>query len=388
MSPSLNNNGNIVPQIVDCPNLNTRCTIAMTMIASKSTMSSVISHAPDILPAAAADHNPSKPAPLKPLMSNKSTANRFTAAQRDRTLRHHKLLQPTSSQEKLHLSRLRAERQIEHRCSSSVSLLTLPEEEDEQLQDHVQFVYKQASSIDEDRVVQEMCYSFKSSLSTATASTTSMSDSQRSISDEDDSDHEEDEYIVSSPFPSQLKSSHSICQPCEMYPHSHSHRFVVCADTQFGIIRGNTDWDAEIQYSNRAIDLINEMEPRPAFVCVCGDLVDMEFSLERKKGCKSKFPSSLFNGEAGELSRVDSGLKIMCTSLTPLLSFTKALHREKSVTRYKTSRTRTLRESGREYTLISLSYAYAATMMSAIGPLLDLYLALELPTAMNILAFG
>jgi hypothetical protein len=86
-----------------------------------------------------------------------------------------------------------------------------------------------------------------------------------------------------------------------LHAHSPSHRFVVCADTQFGITKHNVDWDAEIQYSNRAIDVINEMDPRPAFVCMCGDLVDMEFSLERKKGCKSRFPSSLFNRETGEL---------------------------------------------------------------------------------------
>ena len=73
-------------------------------------------------------------------------------------------------------------------------------------------------------------------------------------------------------------------------------------DSKFNVYsRHNNDWDAEIEYSQRAIDLINEMEPRPAFVCVFGDLVDMEFSLERKKGGKSKFPSSLFNGETGEL---------------------------------------------------------------------------------------
>lgn len=37
------------------------------------------------------------------------------------------------------------------------------------------------------------------------------------------------------------------------------------------------------------------MNPRPAFVCICGDLVDMEYSFEKKKGSKSMFTSTLFD---------------------------------------------------------------------------------------------
>ena len=84
----------------------------------------------------------------------------------------------------------------------------------------------------------------------------------------------------------QLSSTY--CQPCEMEPHSTSHRFVVCADTQFGITKNNETWQAEMDYSVAAVDKINSMDPKPAFVCVCGDLVDMEFSFEKKKGSKSK----------------------------------------------------------------------------------------------------
>ncbi|KAL3800302.1 hypothetical protein HJC23_003598 [Cyclotella cryptica] len=244
----------------------------------------------------------------KPNSHEKPTANRFTAAQRDRTLRHHKLIQPTSSQEKVHLASLRAERDIEFRAASSsvssVSLLTLPEEEEE---DEVHIAYNSQesfTSVEKDRLV-DVCLekNFKSALSISsltqsTLSTASMSyeDSQKSSSDgDDDSDKEDDEYIA--------EMSNLYCQPCEMQSHSPSHRFVVCADTQFGISKKNINWDAEIHYSNQAIDLINEMDPRPAFVCVCGDLVDMEFSFEKKKGSKSKFPSSLFNGSTGIASR-------------------------------------------------------------------------------------
>ncbi|KAL7520759.1 hypothetical protein ACHAWX_005466 [Stephanocyclus meneghinianus] len=261
-----------------------------------------------------------QPAPLRSKLTNLTAidskaifhkdpvANRFTAAQRDRTLRHHKLIQPTSSQEKVHLASLRAERDIEFRATSSsvssVSLLTLPEEEED---DDVHIVYnshESFTSIEKDRVV-DVCLekNFKSALSfssltQSTQSTASMSceDSRKSISDGDeDSDKEDDEYIA--------ELSNLYCQPCEMQSHSPSHRFVVCADTQFGISKKNINWDAEIRYSNQAIDLINQMDPRPAFVCVCGDLVDMEFSFEKKKGSKSKFPSSLFNGATGIASR-------------------------------------------------------------------------------------
>ena len=60
-------------------------------------------------------------------------ANRFTEAQRDRTLRHHNLIQPTASQERTHLASLRLDRQIEYprNSSSCLSLLTLPEEVDD-----------------------------------------------------------------------------------------------------------------------------------------------------------------------------------------------------------------------------------------------------------------
>lgn len=53
------------------------------------------------------------------------------------------------------------------------------------------------------------------------------------------------------------------------------HTFVVCADTQFGMTNMNQDWELEKEYSRKAVQVINDMEPRPLFCCVCGDLVDM-----------------------------------------------------------------------------------------------------------------
>ena len=51
--------------------------------------------------------------------------------------------------------------------------------------------------------------------------------------------------------------------------------FVVSADTQFGMTRNNLDWSEEIKYSKAAVAHINDMEQRPLFCCVCGDLVHM-----------------------------------------------------------------------------------------------------------------
>ena len=65
-------------------------------------------------------------------------------------------------------------------------------------------------------------------------------DSQRSISDDDDVSETELEECPtphSSPFPNELMKHSTYCQPCEMESYSSSHRFVVCADTQFGITR-------------------------------------------------------------------------------------------------------------------------------------------------------
>ena len=81
----------------------------------------------------------------------------------------------------------------------------------------------------------------------------------------------------------------SYCQPCcEMEIHSSSHRFVICADTQFGVGTNSDTWHTEMEYSIEAVKSINNMDPPPAFVCVCGDLVDMEFSFEKNKGTRSK----------------------------------------------------------------------------------------------------
>jgi predicted MPP superfamily phosphohydrolase len=53
-----------------------------------------------------------------------------------------------------------------------------------------------------------------------------------------------------------------------------NNRFVICADTQYGMITDNEEWEIELEYSRKAITYINRMNPFPAFCCVCGDLTD------------------------------------------------------------------------------------------------------------------
>ena len=57
--------------------------------------------------------------------------------------------------------------------------------------------------------------------------------------------------------------------------------FILAADTQFGLIdswngvpSNQITWDKEIALTNKAIECINKLEPRPKFVSICGDLVD------------------------------------------------------------------------------------------------------------------
>jgi len=64
-----------------------------------------------------------------------------------------------------------------------------------------------------------------------------------------------------------------------------SHRFIITADTQFGILMDGFEmrfpnWQTEIDISRQCVKEINAMkaEKRPLYVCVCGDLIDTEGS--------------------------------------------------------------------------------------------------------------
>mmetsp|Transcript_25607 Transcript_25607/g.29549 ORF Transcript_25607/g.29549 Transcript_25607/m.29549 type:complete len:573 (+) Transcript_25607:186-1904(+) len=64
-----------------------------------------------------------------------------------------------------------------------------------------------------------------------------------------------------------------------------SHRFIITADTQFGIFMDGyhmefPNWQTEIDISRECVQTINSMkgDERPLYVCVCGDLIDTEGS--------------------------------------------------------------------------------------------------------------
>jgi hypothetical protein len=218
-------------------------------------------------------------------------ANRFTDAQRGRTLCHHKLIQPTPSQERAHISKLRRYEPA-RAFSSQMSLQSLPEEVSDQEEAVVQLDLKHMQSCDTDAVTAPRKNSSSDTCSTKMSSSVSDCSTSR-FSIEGDSlseaspmttlfvpgrgcDPEDDVENTAIPEPNDSAefslSMFSCCQPCEMYTHSPSHRFVVCADTQFGIATDNDNWQAEMEYSIDAVNAINKMDPQPSFVCVCGDL--------------------------------------------------------------------------------------------------------------------
>jgi len=218
-------------------------------------------------------------------------ANRFTDAQRGRTLCHHKLIQPTPSQERAHLSKLKRYEPA-RAFSSQMSLQSLPEEVSDQNEAVVQLDLKHMQSCDTDAVTVPRKNSSSDTCSTKMSSSVSDCSTSR-CSIEGDSlsevsqmtmlfvpgqgcDAEDDVENTAVLEPNDIAefnlSMFSTCQPCEMYTHSLSHRFVVCADTQFGIATDNDNWQAEMEYSIDAVKAINKMDPQPSFVCVCGDL--------------------------------------------------------------------------------------------------------------------
>lgn len=231
-----------------------------------------------------------------------TAVNRFTDAQRGRTLCHHRMPQPTPSQERAHLSKLRANENAHVRTLSSQTLHSLPEEQDAlvhldlkhmQIQESWSSMRKNSNASGETSSTRMSSYS----------SDSSMYREQESIEDETDFQptgptspltmsalargcNLPEDNAVRTSFDMSL---FSYCQPCcEMEIHSSSHRFVICADTQFGVGTNSDTWHTEMEYSIEAVKSINNMDPPPAFVCVCGDLVDMEFSFEKNKGTRSK----------------------------------------------------------------------------------------------------
>lgn len=75
-----------------------------------------------------------------------------------------------------------------------------------------------------------------------------------------------------------IPSPEAVTAPSEIEMTRPQYSFVVCADSQIGMTSKNKEWNTELEYCRRAITKINDMQPKPSFVCVCGDLVDMEWT--------------------------------------------------------------------------------------------------------------
>ena len=98
------------------------------------------------------------------------------------------------------------------------------------------------------------------------------------------------------------------------------HRFIIAADTQFGILMDGfamdfPNWNTEIDISRKCVAQINAMKgnERPLFVCVCGDLVDTESSFSGAIASWKKVMSGwernlVFEQQVRDFKRVWAGL--------------------------------------------------------------------------------
>lgn len=109
---------------------------------------------------------------------------------------------------------------------------------------------------------------------------------------------------------------------------SAKHRFVITADTQYGIMMdgyamNKPNWDKEIKISRACVNKINAMngENRPKFVIVCGDLVDTHASFSKslatwKKVMESWERDAIFDQQAKDFkmvwSKIDSDIPLVC----------------------------------------------------------------------------
>mmetsp|Transcript_18158 Transcript_18158/g.33021 ORF Transcript_18158/g.33021 Transcript_18158/m.33021 type:complete len:731 (+) Transcript_18158:167-2359(+) len=98
------------------------------------------------------------------------------------------------------------------------------------------------------------------------------------------------------------------------------HRFIIAADTQFGILMDGfamdfPNWSQEIEISRKCVAQINDMHGRnrPLYVCVCGDLVDTEGSFSGAIASWKKVMSGwernlVFEQQVKDFKRVWAGL--------------------------------------------------------------------------------
>lgn len=114
----------------------------------------------------------------------------------------------------------------------------------------------------------------------------------------------------------------SVCHPSLPQTHhereesSGAYTFVIGADPQLGMRNSNRDWDVEMEYSERAVTFINNMTNKPAFVCMCGDLVDMEeMAYSGKFGTKEEclaVQEQQYSDFSRIFSRLDAEIPLLC----------------------------------------------------------------------------
>ncbi len=235
---------------------------------------------------------------------------RYAAAQYGRTLHHPKLKQPTSDQETGHLRMLAEKRQLN--CSARD--VSLGEHGGVNItgQSHQELVSKLSKALllgSSNGNLHEMSKSGSSddNFSSPTSTLFFPDPTFSNETEEFNSANQNDDFLGTCGLTCTEIQQHTQqfpevapIQTCyfsenrtygELEPQTPSHSFVVCSDTQLGISSKNREWETELEYSRRAIRMINAMDPPPKFVCVCGDLIDMEYTFEERKGYKDGFGS-------------------------------------------------------------------------------------------------
>ena len=95
-----------------------------------------------------------------------------------------------------------------------------------------------------------------------------------------------------------------------------SYCFVVGADPQLGMRTANRDWNTEMEYCERTVTYINSMASKPAFVCMCGDLVDMEaMAYTGKYGTEEecvRVQEQQYDDFSRIFSRMDADIPLLC----------------------------------------------------------------------------
>lgn len=110
--------------------------------------------------------------------------------------------------------------------------------------------------------------------------------------------------------------------------------FVIGADTQLGTLRAlvnallpycfvtvagmasvSQEWQTELEYCEKAVTHINAMDPKPAFVCMCGDLVDMQADLFADTGTmewRAETQRKQFSDFQSTWRRLDPLIPLVC----------------------------------------------------------------------------